>query len=320
MERYSGSITDVVGVRVGCAQDDRALTGCTVVLTVDGAVAGGVVRGLAPGTREMALLRPGTLVNDVQAVLLTGGSAFGLSAADGVMRFLEERGYGFPTAAGLVPIVPAAVIYDLDVGDSCVRPNADMGYLACVRASASAPPEGNVGAGTGATVGKLLGIRLSTKSGQGTASLSVGALVVGALVVVNAFGDVIHPDTARILAGTRHPSGRGFLDTARALCRQDAGSGGWNTVIGVVATNARLDSARANLLAEAAHEGLARVVRPAHTLYDGDTFFALSLGKVDASFPVVSELAARAVAQAIANAVWAAEDAGGIPCLRSVLS
>lgn len=316
-----GSITDVEGLEVGHATDLSALTGCTVVLCRKGAIAGGAVRGLAPGTRETDLLRPGTLVEKAHAVLLTGGSAFGLAAADGVMRYLEEQGIGFETGVAKVPIVPAAVLFDLALGDAKVRPDASMGYAACQTASSGERRQGNIGAGTGATVGKLLGMARAMKAGLGTASLRAGRLVVGALVAVNAFGDVVDPSNGRIIAGARKPQNDGFLNTALALRSVAVRNilALQHTIIGVVATNARLDMAEVNELAAAAHDGLARMVRPAHTLFDGDTLFALATGQVRAHRALVSDLAAEAVALAILNAVWAAEDAGGLPSARSFL-
>jgi len=317
MEMFPGALTDVAGIEVGHAQDEAALTGCTVILARRGAVAGGCVRGLAPGTRETDLLRAGTLVEQAHAILLTGGSAFGLAAADGVMRYLEERGVGHDTGVARVPIVPGAVIFDLALGDPHARPDAAMGYAACEAASTRESRQGNVGAGMGASVGKLLGMACAMKGGLGVASLRAGELVVAALAVVNALGDVVAPATGAILAGARDPAGQGFLDTARALREGDLTSGKrpsafTNTVIGVAATNARLDVARANELAAAAHDGLARAVRPAHTLYDGDTFFALATGEGLAEFIQVAALAAEATARAIVNAILAAAPAGGL--------
>ena len=314
-ELAPGSITDVQGIEVGHATDASALTGCTVVLCRAGAVAGGVVRGLAPGTREMALLRPGTLVEKVQAILLTGGSAFGLAAADGVMRYLEEQGIGFDAGVARVPIVPGAVLFDLDLGDPSVRPDPAMGYAACQAASAQESGQGNVGAGTGATVGKLMGIGRAMKGGLGMASLRAGRLIVAALVAVNAFGDIVNPSNGEIVAGARAPSGDGFANTSLAM-RTMVGRNVLafkSTVIGVIATNARLDVPQANIIAEAAHDGLARVVRPAHTLFDGDTLFTLATGKLRAHQALVSDMAAEAISLAILNGVMAAEDAGGLP-------
>ncbi|MHB0857620.1 MAG: P1 family peptidase [Anaerolineae bacterium] len=309
-----GSITDVRGIEVGHATNEQAMTGCSVVLCRAGAVAGGIVRGLAPGTRETALLRPGTLVEKAHGVLLTGGSAFGLAAADGVMRYLEEQGVGFDADVAHVPIVPGAVLFDLGVGSATVRPDAAMGYAACQNAGTAETRQGNIGAGTGATVGKLMGIKLAMKGGIGTASVRAGRLVVGALVAVNAFGDVLDPANGRIIAGTRTSEG-GLADTATAMrgAVLRFALSLRNTVIGVVATNARLDVAQVNEVAAAAHDGLARVIRPAHTLFDGDTLFALATGSVRAHAMLVSDMAAEATARAILNSVAAAQSVGGLP-------
>jgi L-aminopeptidase/D-esterase-like protein len=318
-DMYPGAITDVGGLSVGHAQDAEALTGCTVLLCPQGLRAGGVVRGLAPGTRETDLLRPGTLVERVHAILLTGGSAYGLAAADGVMRYLEERGAGYDAGAARVPIVPSAVLFDLGLGAATVRPDAAMGYAACLSASAAPPHQGNVGAGTGASVGKLMGMGQATKGGIGTASLRAGRLCVGALVAVNAFGDVVDLETQAILAGCRRREGTGWLNTSEALrgpvVRNALAFG--HTVIGVVATNAKLDVAALGNLASAAHDGLARAVRPAHTLYDGDAFFAVCTDRIKAHPLLVNDLANEVMARAIVNAVLAAEPLGGLPCARS---
>ena len=322
------SITDVPGVEVGNAQSIVALTGCTVVLVRKGAVGGVDVRGSAPGTRETDLLDPINLVNKVHAVLLAGGSAFGLDAAAGVMRYLEERKIGFKVGAVTVPIVPAAIIFDLGIGEANVRPDAEMGYQACLAASKKAPEEGNAGAGTGATVGKLFGNALAMKSGLGTASIKAAGIVVGALAVVNAFGDVIDPGTGSIVAGLR--SGKvgplrvggkePFADTVatmqKALGRSILGlSARSNTVIGAVATNANMDKAQATKVAQMAHDGIARTIRPAHTMIDGDTIFALSTGSKNADLTLVGTLAAEAMSQAILRAVRMAKGAGGLPGL-----
>lgn len=311
---FSGALTDVRGLQVGHVTDNEALTGCTVVLCGKGPLAGGVVRGLAPGTREAALLRPGTLVQEAHGILLTGGSAFGLAAADGVMRYLEEQGVGYDAGAR-VPIVPAAVLFDLDVGDASKRPDAHMGYKACQKASNKASTQGNVGAGTGATVGKLMGIERATKSGLGMASLKSGRLVVASLAVVNAFGDVIDPADDEIIAGARNSKGDQFIDTSRALQSRSMRTvmAFKNTVIGVVATNARLDAPHINHLAAAAHDGLARTIRPVHTLYDGDTFFALATAHVRAHHTLITDMAATATVRAVLNAVWSAEKVGDLP-------
>jgi len=314
---FRGDITDVPGIRVGQATDERALTGCTVVLCEGGATVGVAVRGGAPGSRETDLCRPAhPLVSQAHAVLLAGGSAFGLAAADGVMRYLEERGIGYDTGVARVPIVPAAILFDLAVGDPAVRPDAAMGYAACQAASDGPVAEGNVGAGTGATVGKLLGMARCMKGGLGTASVALGGgLVVGAVVAVNALGDVVDPRSGRIIAGTRAPLGPGLADTL-ALMRRLLGRAALafsHTVIGVVATNAALDVPQANFVASMAHDGIARTIRPAHTLLDGDTLFCLATGRRRADVSLVGAYAAEVVAEAIVRGVRAARSVAGIP-------
>lgn len=323
-------LTAVPGVRVGHATDLVGLTGCTVVLCETGAVGGVDQRGGAPGTRETDLLRPLHLVQQVHAVLLAGGSAFGLAAAEGVMRYLEERGVGFDARVARVPIVPAAILFDLDLGDPQARPDAAMGYAACQGATDAPVAEGNVGAGTGATAGKILGIARAMKSGLGSAALSLsGGLVVGALVVVNPLGDVIDPATGQVLAGTRRLDSDQPADTL-ALMRSLLGrsalrfassrrlQAGSSTVIGVVATNARLTKEEANKVAQMAQDGIARTIRPAHTMFDGDTLFALSTGNRRADVNLIGAYAAETVAQAVVRAVKAAEGAGGVPAWRDL--
>ncbi|MER3455377.1 MAG: peptidase S58 [candidate division GAL15 bacterium] len=311
------AITDVAGIRVGHATDLEAATGCTVVLCEQGAVAGVEVRGSAPGTRETDLLHPLNRVQHVHGVLLTGGSAFGLAAADGVMRYLEERGVGYDVVVARVPIVPAGVIFDLWLGRPDVRPDAAMGYAACQAASEDPPGEGTVGAGTGATVGKLYGPVGAMKGGVGTwGETLAGGQVVAALVVVNAVGDVLAADGS-VLAGTRDPA-TGKLVGSAALLR----SGyvpprmlGQSTVVGVVATNVSLSKVECNRLARVAHHGLAQAVSPSHTTLDGDTFFALSLGQVEGVYDVVAAAVPSVVAEAIRRAVRAARGLHGIPGL-----
>ncbi len=322
----TGSITDVPGIKVGHAQDGAALTGCTVVLCEQGAVGGVDQRGGAPGTRETDLLRPMHLVQQVHAVLLAGGSAFGLAAADGVARWLEERGYGFDVRVARVPIVPAAVLFDLAVGRADVRPTPAMGYAACQAAGSGPLAEGCVGAGTGARVGTVNGVSRATKGGLGTASADLGdGLVVGALFAANCFGDVVDPATGAIVAGARKAHGEGFADTMQVLKGQ-AGQpmqrfgGASNTLIGVVATNAALGKEEANKVAQMAQDGLARAVRPAHTMFDGDTIFSLSTGDRKADVTLVGAYAAEVTAQAILRAVLAATPAGGLPAARDLRS
>lgn len=328
--KLNNSITDVRGIEVGHAQNEEALTGCTVILCRNGAVAGVDVRGGAPGTRETDLLDPINLVDKVHAIVLAGGSAFGLDAANGVMRYLEEKNIGFNTGVARVPIVPSAILYDLNLGRANVRPDSAMGALAAASAVSTPPAEGNVGAGTGASVGKMFGPALAMKSGIGNASMDIGGgVVVGAIVAVNAWGDVISPDTGEIVAGLRSGrvgplrigKGRQFADTL-AMMKTSTGRGvlglanRGNTVIGAVATNAKLTKAQATKIAQMAHDGLARTIRPAHTMLDGDTIFALSTGTKKADVSTVGAFAAEVIAQAILRAVRMAKSVGGVPGLR----
>src|SRR5450755_771266 len=274
-EQRFGSITDVRGIRVGHYTETRRPTGCTVVLFDDGAVAGVDVRGSAPGTRETDLLNPINTVQKVNAILLSGGSAYGLDAAGGVMRFLEERNIGFHVGSAVVPIVPAAILFDLQIGDPKIHPNAASGYMACQTVANANVPEGCVGAGAGATVGKFFGAELAMKSGIGTASWTVDQkqLVVGAIAAVNAVGDVVHRRTGQILAGARRPDGPGFLNTMDQFMKGAIGAPilGANTTIAVVATNAALTKVEITKVAQMAQDGLARSINPVHTLADGDT-------------------------------------------------
>lgn len=323
------AITDVAGIKVGHFTETRRPTGVTVILTENGATAGVDVRGAAPGTRETDLLDPQNLVQQVHAIMLAGGSAFGLDAATGVVRWLEEHGYGFPTGPANVPIVPAAILYDLTVGDAKIRPDATMGYKACAAATAQTPAEGNVGAGTGATVGKLLGADRSMKGGIGTASIKVTdkksgqTTTVGAIVAVNAVGDVFDPVSGKLLAGARSADGKKLMGTMNAILRGEplpALLGGTATTIGAVATDAQLDKAQCRKVAQMAHDGLARTINPSHTMYDGDTLFALATGKSGkpGNVTLIGALAAEALAQAVVRAVKAAKTVSGIPSANDV--
>ena len=314
----AGSITDVRGIRVGHWTDRRALTGCTVVLPDVPAVAGVDVRGAAPGTRETELLRPGNLVQHVHGIVLAGGSAYGLEAASGVMRYLAERGVGFPFGRGVVPIVPAAILFDLGVGRPDRWPTIEAGYRAAAAARRTTA-EGNIGAGTGATVGKALGPERAMKGGVGTASeASVHGLIAGALAAVNAAGDVVDPDTGRILAGARRDDGS--LDDTLTVLREgriwQPEIPSQNTVLVVVATNAVLTKEQANRIAAVCHDGIARAVRPAHTQSDGDIVFALSTGERALEGPdyrIIEGLATGAVVRAIVRGVTQAESLPGLP-------
>ncbi|MBN1810377.1 MAG: P1 family peptidase [Anaerolineae bacterium] len=318
-------ITAVPGIRVGHATDLAGLTGCTVVLCEKGAVGGVDQRGGAPGTRETDLLRPLHLVQQVHAVLLAGGSAYGLAAADGAMRYLEERDVGFDARVAKVPIVPAAILFDLDLGDPQARPDAGMGYAACQAATDGPVAEGNAGAGTGATAGKILGPGRAMKAGLGSAAVDLGGgLVVGALIAVNPLGDVVDPQTGEILAGARKLTTNEPADTLavmRSMVGKVAlGFASSNTVIGVVATNAWLTKEQANQVAQMAQDGIARAVRPAHTLFDGDTLFALSTGSKRADVSLIGAYAVEVVAEAIARAARAAQGVAELPAWRDLHS
>jgi L-aminopeptidase/D-esterase-like protein len=317
------AITNVPGIKVGHYTDKEAATGCTVILCETGAVAGVDVRGSAPGTRETDLLRPMNLVEKVQAVLLSGGSAFGLDAAGGVMRYLEERGFGQETMVARVPIVPAAVLFDLDTGSSKIRPGIEEGYKACLAATDKKVAEGCVGAGTGATVGKILGIERATKSGLGTASCKIGDdIIVAAIIAVNAIGDVINHKTGKILAGPRNEENNGFLSTVELLTSSThnyvKSSLPTNTTLGVVATNSRLNKEQVNKLAQMAQDGIARAINPSHTMYDGDTIFALSLGDKTGDLTTLGTAAAEVVADAVVRAIQQAETLAGIPAIKDI--
>ena len=303
------TITAIDGIKVAHATNISARTGCTVILCESGAVAGVDVRGSAPGTRETDAIRPGNLVKKAHAVLLTGGSAFGLDAVGGVMQFLKKRRIGFPAGPARVPIVPAAVIFDLGVGDSGVYPDQEMGYRACVNATGDPVEMGQIGAGTGATVGKLPGFTASN-GGVGSACYVLeSGLIVAAIVVVNAWGNIVHPTTGLTVAGAKDKDTSEFVDIVAYLCAQ--GHEGWdafqtagtNTTVGVVATNAALNTTEATKVAQMAHDGLARVIRPVHTIFDGDTIFALSLASQEADVNTVGIVAVEVVAEAILRAV-----------------
>jgi L-aminopeptidase/D-esterase-like protein len=317
-----GSITDVAGIEVGHARDLTTWTGCTIVLCRPSAVVAVSVRGSAPGTRETDLCRPGTLVEHADGILLTGGSAFGLEAATGVVRWLREQGIGFDTGIARVPIVPGAVIFDLAVGVPA-WPDARMGYDACASASGGPVAQGCVGAGTGASVGKVLGMDRATKSGLGTASVRVGDVTVAALVVVNAFGEVVGPNGS-ILAGPRDPATGQWIETERVLLESAAKGAPGNTTIGVIATDASLRDTQARYLAEVAHDGLARSIKPVHTMLDGDAIFALATGRTARSIDVPQLMglhvaAVTAMEQAVRNAVTFATPGAGLPAAGSAL-
>lgn len=320
MDENNVTLTRVGGIRVGHAHDLEALTGCTVVLCEAGAVAGVDQRGGAPGTRETDLLRPMHLVERVHAVVLAGGSAFGLDAASGVVRYLSERGIGYDTGLARVPIVPAAVLFDLGMGRADAWPDAAMGYHACQLANAGPVVEGNVGAGAGATAGKVLGMAQASKTGIGCAGVELAdGLVIAALMAVNPYGDVVDPRTGDVLAGVRDAGEGHFVGALTAMAAVGESSAHprdpgllTNTVIGIVVTNAVLDKVQVNKVAQMAQDGLARAIRPAHTMRDGDTLFALATGAQPADVDLVGAYAAEVVAQAIVRAALTAQGARGI--------
>lgn len=320
------SITDVPGVRVGHYTDTAAATGCTVVLCENGAVGGVDVRGSAPGTRETDLLRPTALVNEVHAALLSGGSAFGLAAATGVAHYLESKGVGLQFGGATIPIVPAAILFDLSLVQSEIRPTVNDGEAACINASYSHPEQGSVGAGTGATVGKMMGMERAMKGGIGSASVSLGeGLVVGSIVAVNAIGGVYEAATGRIIAGPRSEDGNSIIDAMEVAVAptshapQPASAS--NTTIGVVATNAKLNKEQANKLASAAQDGVALAVRPAHLMGDGDTMFALATGQSESAVNInrILTAAVMCVSDAIVNAVAKASSIGGVPAVKDMV-
>jgi L-aminopeptidase/D-esterase-like protein len=317
-----GAITDVSGIRVGHFSHFEALTGCTVILCEAGALAVADIWGTATGTRQMDALSPGHLVDRIDGLCLSGGSAFGLDAAGGVMKFLEEGGKGFDVSITKVPIVPAAVIFDLGIGDHRVRPDAEMGYKACLKARGDLVEEGSVGAGTGATVGKLFGIKRGMKGGIGTASMkSKSGATVGALVVVNAFGDVIDPYSGRILAGARaSEKSRGLVDSAKRIMEGVVrkGFGFLNTTLAIVATDARLRKEDLKKVARLAHSGLAKTICPLHTTFDGDIIFVLSLGEREADVNTVGILAEVALIHAVMRSVQRADGLGAIPAFKDI--
>jgi L-aminopeptidase/D-esterase-like protein len=312
MAAQNDTLTAVAGLQVGHWTDLEAATGCTVILCGDGATAGFVLRGGGPGTRETDLLRPETAVQQVHGIMLSGGSAFGLAAADGVVRWLEERGVGFDVMVTKVPIVPAAVLLDLLIGRYDIRPDADAGYAACEAATTDAVAQGNVGAGTGATVGGILGGASAMKGGLGSAALQLGnGVTVGALAAVNCFGDVADPDTGAIVAGARAPGG-GWLNTATQLVGMGALPQFGNTTLVVVATDAAFTQAQCTAIANMAHFGLARAIRGQH-LVEGDIVFALATGDKAGDVSAVGTAAAEAVSRSIVRAVRAAETLHGVP-------
>lgn len=318
----NNSITDIPGIQVGHAQNIESGTGCTVIICEEGAVTGVDVRGGGPGTREIAALDPVNLVTRAHAVYLGGGSAYGLDGAAGVMQYLEEKNVGFNVGVGVVPIVPGAVLFDFFVGDYKIRPDKKMGYQACQNAIGNNKEEGNIGAGTGAAVGKIKGPAYFMKGGIGTASRQVGDLIVGAIVAVNCFGDIICPFTGRIIAGTLDEKKENLADTMSIISSSesmDSSVFSGNTTIGCIAVNADLTKAESTKVSMMAHDGFARAINPIHTMYDGDTIFCMATGSVKADTTTIGAIAADVMAEAITNAVKKAETAYGIPGYNDIV-
>lgn len=300
------SFNDIDGIKIGNAQSLKGRTGCTVVICENGAPAGVDVRGGSPGTRETDLLNPVNLVDRIHAILLSGGSAFGLDAAGGVMQYLEEKNVGFDVKVTKVPIVCGAVLFDLNVGDYKIRPDKKMGYEACKNSELGLCENGNVGAGTGATVGKILGPDYSMKGGLGTFAIQEGDLKIGAVIAVNCLGDIVDPKTGQIIAGALSRDRKSFVNTEKVMVtryseKRNLFNG--NTTIGVVVTNGKFTKSEMNKIASMSHDGYARTMRPAHSMFDGDTIFTMSTGDIEADMSVVGFLAAHVVEKAIINSV-----------------
>lgn len=315
------NITDIPAIKIGNAEDLIGGTGCTVVLCPKGATGGVDVRGGAPGTRETDLLNPMNLVDKVHGVLLAGGSAFGLDAAAGVMEYLEERNIGYDVGVTKVPIVAGAVLFDLAVGDYKSRPDKKMGYNACINSECREFSEGSVGAGAGASIGKILGMGKAMKGGLGSFCIKTGKLYVGAVVAVNCLGDVADPESGKILAGAYSYEDKRFINSESIIMNsldisKDPFTG--NTTIGIIITNGKLTKAGANKVASMAHNGYARTIRPAHTMHDGDTIFALATGDAEADVNQIGVLAAKAMEQAVINGVKKATELFGLKCYSHI--
>lgn len=311
------NITDIKGIKIGNAENTEAATGCTVIICEKGAAAGVDIRGGAPGTRETALLNPVNLIDKVHGILLSGGSAFGLDAASGIMKYLEERGIGFDVGVAKVPIVAGAVLFDLNIGNSRVRPDKEMGYNACICSEKNIFFEGNSGAGMGATVGKIAGPDHAMKGGLGVYALQEGELQIGAVVAVNCLGDVVDSTCNKILAGAFDKLNNKFINTEEYMIQnhnKNSAVFSGNTTIGAVITNAALNKTQMNKIASMAHNGFGRVIRPSHTMQDGDTIFALATGEVNADINTVGLLAARVIERAVVNGVKTAASAYSYLC------
>lgn len=309
-------ITDIKGIKIGNAENPDAATGCTVILCEKGATAGVDIRGGAPGTRETALLNPVNLIEKVHGILLSGGSAFGLDAASGIMKYLEERSIGFDVGVARVPIVAGAVLFDLNIGDIRVRPDKEMGYQACISSEKNIFSEGNSGAGMGATVGKILGNEYAMKGGLGAYALQAGKLQIGAVVAVNCLGDIVDSTCNKILAGAYDRLRNKFINTEEYMIQNHdkiSAVFSGNTTIGAVITNAALSKTQMNKIASMAHNGFGRVIRPSHTMQDGDTIFAMTTGEVEADINTVGLLAARVIERAVINGVKKASSIHSFP-------
>lgn len=314
MKTYPGYITDINGIKVGHAQSEEGMTGCTAVICEKGATAGVDVRGSAPGTRETDLLKPEKMIDRIHAVVLAGGSAFGLEAASGVMKYLEEQGTGFDVGVTKVPIVTSAVIFDLNLGNCKIRPDLKMGYDAAQSASSDERGQGNVGCGLGATIGKIMGPGHAMKSGLGSATVKAGDIAVSAIVAVNSFGDIFDYETGRQIAGAYDYKKRELLNTYSIMKASNKPTGFpmRNTTIGVVATNAALTKAEANKMAGMAQNGLARSINPVHTMFDGDTVFAIATSEVGGDLSLIGTMASEAMSRAITNAIIYAKTYAGL--------
>ncbi|MBC7087368.1 MAG: P1 family peptidase [Tissierellales bacterium] len=317
---YSGYITDVKGIKVGHAHSEEGITGLTVIISEEGAIGGVDVRGSAPGTRETDLFRPDKMVEKINAIVLSGGSAFGLDASSGVMEFLEKKGIGLDVGFTKVPIVASAVIFDLNLGDHTIRPDKEMGYRACENATLNEDRQGNIGCGMGASVGKILGFESAMKSGIGSASIKVGDLIVSAIICTNSLGD-IYEGTEQI-AGVYDYNEKKLLNTLEIMKSGHLKKtlNHTNTTIGVVATNARLTKAYANKLAEISHNGFARAINPVHTMYDGDTIFSLATNEIDADINLVFTLGAEVVRRAIVNSIFNAESLAKLKAYKDIIN
>lgn len=310
---YSGYITDVEGLKVGHSQSMQGVTGCTVIMCTDGATGGVDVRGGAPGTRETDLFRAENMIDRVHAVVLSGGSAFGLDASSGVMKYLEEQGVGFDVGVTTVPIVASAVIFDLAIGDSSIRPDFNMGYKAAKTASTVENRQGNIGCGMGASVGKIMGPKNAMKSGLGSATIRLEELVVSAIVSVNSFGDIYDYKTNKQIAGVYDYENKKLLNTVGLMTNNiELGFSMENTTIGLIGTNAILSKAEANKVSQMAHNGYARSINPVHSMMDGDTVFTMATNMVKSDVNIIGTLAAEAMSRAITNGILQAKSLCGL--------